>query len=135
MRVTAAKGLRGLKLLLVDDNDDWRDSLSEVLGSYGAVVTACASVAEARRALQQQSFDVLLSDIHMPDEDGWSLIAFVRTSTSSGLGSRLGTVAMSTCDDPSFRARIKSAGFDAFISKWSPIAALVCRLEELAASR
>jgi CheY-like chemotaxis protein len=134
MRATAAKGLRGLKLLLVDDQDDWRDSLGELLGSYGAAVTSCPSAAAARHELQQRSFDVLISDIHMPIEDGWSLIAFVRESESRRRP-RLPTVAMSTCDDLAFRARIESSGFDAFISKYSSIAAIVCRLEELTASR
>jgi CheY-like chemotaxis protein len=134
MRVTAAKGLRGLKLLLVDDQDDWRDTLSELLGSYGAAVTSCPSAAEARHELQQRSFDVLISDIHMPVEDGWALIAFIRESECQRRP-RLRAVAMSTCDDAAFRARVANAGFDAFISKYSTIASIVYRLEELTASR
>lgn len=133
MRVAAAKGLRDLKLLLVDDQDDWRDMLGELLGSYGAAVTSCPSVAAARHELQTRSFDVLISDIHMPFEDGWSLIAFIRESERQRGPRRLPAVAMSTCDDPVLRGRVHSAGFDGFISKYSTIAAIVCRLEELAA--
>lgn len=70
--------IEGLHVLVVDDQEDTRVLLAVVLEKLGARVTAVESVAEALPALQQLRPDVLISDIGMPGEDGFTLIQRVR---------------------------------------------------------
>ncbi|MEH2168622.1 MAG: response regulator [Nostoc sp.] len=71
--------LMGLQVLVVDDNDDTRDFFSFVLEQFGAIVTAVASGDEALEALTQSKPDILLSDIGMPQMNGYMLMQQVRT--------------------------------------------------------
>ncbi|MDZ8088478.1 MAG: response regulator [Nostoc sp. DedQUE12b] len=71
--------LMGLQVLVVDDNDDSRDFFSFVLEQFGAIVTAVASGYEALQALTQSKPDILLSDIGMPEMNGYMLMQQVRT--------------------------------------------------------
>ncbi len=73
-----APSLEGLRVLLVDDEEDARVLLAEVLIGHGAKVAAVASAADALREVLANSPDILVSDIGMPGEDGCSLIRKVR---------------------------------------------------------
>jgi len=81
--MTAAPGLeqpdelQGLRVLIVDDEPDARELVAEVLSACGATVVAAASVLAAKTAIEAGVPDVLISDIGMPDEDGYSLIAHI----------------------------------------------------------
>jgi len=68
----------GLRVLLVDDEDDVREALRLILQQNGMVVTTASSVREGFELLQHQQPDILLSDIAMPGEDGLSFIRRVR---------------------------------------------------------
>jgi signal transduction histidine kinase/CheY-like chemotaxis protein len=70
--------LEGMRVLLVDDDDDSRLMLKRVLESLRATVVAANSVAQAMATIGSASFDILISDIGMPDEDGFDLIRKVR---------------------------------------------------------
>ena len=70
--------LTGIKVLLVDDEPDARDLLTEVLQQCGAIVVATHSADEALRLVQRERPAVLLSDIGLPGEDGYRLISRVR---------------------------------------------------------
>jgi DNA-binding NtrC family response regulator len=61
-------------ILLVDDDQGIRDTLSMVLKGYGHKVRCAASAAEALEALRQEEFDILLVDIRLPDKDGIQLL-------------------------------------------------------------
>jgi CheY-like chemotaxis protein len=90
------KGLRtllGLRLLVVEDDDDTREVLALGLSLYGADVVAVRSSAEAIAALQKRIPDVILSDIGLPDEDGFELIRRVRAMPPSR-GGRVPAVAV-----------------------------------------
>jgi CheY-like chemotaxis protein len=67
----------------VSDNPDTRELVSFILQESGAKVTSVNSVAEALEALVRLKPDVLVSDIGMPDEDGYSLIRKVRISEAA----------------------------------------------------
>jgi CheY-like chemotaxis protein len=67
--------LRGIRVLVVDDAPDDRDLFSEILSRVGAVVETAESTASALRAVERTPPDVIVSDIAMPDEDGYILIA------------------------------------------------------------
>ena len=62
-----------MKVLVVDDAEDAREALSMLLGQYGARVTAVGSADEALAVLERDPPHVLLSDIAMPEEDGYTL--------------------------------------------------------------
>jgi DNA-binding response OmpR family regulator len=67
------------RLLLVDDNDDVRAVFQEGLQAHGFEVVAAASVNEALRLISTEKFDVLLSDLHMPDAgDGFTVVSAMR---------------------------------------------------------
>jgi len=72
------KELYGLRLLVVDDDVDTRELIDWVLRRAGAEVVCAGSVREALDALEKERFHLLISDIAMPDEDGYSLIRKVR---------------------------------------------------------
>ena len=77
-RPPVARPLRGLRVLVVDDDDDARDLLSELLTDAGAQVTRAASAAEAFTAVQAEPVHLVISDIGMPGEDGYSLVRRIR---------------------------------------------------------
>ena len=70
--------LAGLRVLVVDDETDTRQLISHSITRRGAEVKTCGSAREALELLEQWRPDVLLSDIGMPDEDGYTLISKVR---------------------------------------------------------
>jgi signal transduction histidine kinase len=75
---TAAPSLAGLRVLAVDDDEDARELLAAVLGQLGAAATVVGSARDAFGAIDREPYDVLLSDIAMPEEDGYSLLRRVR---------------------------------------------------------
>ena len=76
----AALSLRAVRILLVEDDDDTRELLRIALESAGATVGAVTSAEEARRELSGDPADVLISDIRMPEEDGYSLMQSLRSA-------------------------------------------------------
>lgn len=70
--------LTGLVILLVEDDDDSREIVSMLLQSYGAEVAEARSAAEAMEQLRRSVPDIVVSDIGLPDEDGFSLIRKIR---------------------------------------------------------
>ena len=85
--------LDGMRVLYVDDHADAREAVSELLRLQGAIVTTCASVAEAIASLDLGLPDVLVSDIAMPGEDGYSLIRRLRM-IECGRGTAIPAVAV-----------------------------------------
>ncbi|AKU98001.1 two-component hybrid sensor and regulator [Labilithrix luteola] len=73
-----SSALRGIRVLVVDDHPDARDVLKEALVSYGATVAVAGSAREAMTILPSFTPDVLVSDIGMPEEDGYALLQRVR---------------------------------------------------------
>src|ERR671932_1052256 len=76
---TTTVNLRDLRVLVVDDEADMRDLVVVILSEYGANVKVAASAAEALLVLDQFKPDVLISDIGMPDVDGYTLMRQIRT--------------------------------------------------------
>ena len=107
--------LTNFQVLVVDDDTDTLDFLSIVLEQYGAKVTAVASVKEALEALKQMQPDVLISDIGMPQEDGYGLISKVRALEAQGLN--IPAIAMTAYTSAEERMRAISAGFQAYLAK------------------
>jgi CheY-like chemotaxis protein len=108
--------LDGLRVLAVDDEADARQLLATVLERCGAEVRTCASASEALEALKQYKPDVLVSDIGMPDEDGYSLMEKVRAS-EAGRGERIPAVALTAYARVEDRLRALSAGYNMHVPK------------------
>ncbi len=76
----ATMSLRDVRVLLVEDDDDTRELLRITLQAAGASVDAVASAKDARREMMEEPPDILISDIRMPEEDGYALIRSLRTA-------------------------------------------------------
>ena len=112
--------LDGLRVLLVDDEAEAREIISTVMMRTGAEVTACKSVSEALATLLEWKPDVILSDIAMPDEDGYSFIGKVR-SLPREKGGATPAAALTAYARDVDRRQALAAGYQMHIAK--PIAA------------
>jgi CheY-like chemotaxis protein len=108
--------LRGLSVLVVDDAPDTLRMLATLLGEAGAHVHSAESARAALALLMQQRPDVLISDLAMPGEDGFSLIAKVRALPPE-LGGEIPAIALTAHVRLADRARALAAGFQMFIAK------------------
>jgi len=105
-----------LRILVVDDNADGRTLTSLVLTQAGASVKAVASVREALQMLEVERPDALVSDIGLPDEDGYGLIRQIRQYEAEH-GGFLPAVALTGYARAEDRARSLAAGFQAHVPK------------------
>jgi signal transduction histidine kinase/ActR/RegA family two-component response regulator len=108
--------LDALRILIVDDNPDGRSLSSLVLTQAGASVKAAASVREALQMLEVERPDALVSDISLPEEDGYALIRQIRQYEAEH-GGFLPAVALTGYARAEDRARSLAAGFQAHVSK------------------
>jgi CheY-like chemotaxis protein len=112
----ALPSLTGIRVLVVEDEADLRDALTLLLIDEGAEVTAVASAAEARRALEQDRPHVLISDLTMPVEDGYDLIRSIR-ALPPDRGGRIPAAALTGHVDAETRAHILQAGYQHHVGK------------------
>jgi hypothetical protein len=108
--------LLGLSVLLVDDETDSRDLLNFVLESCGAQVAAAGSASEALEVLRSENFDVIISDIGMPEEDGYSLIRKIRNLPKEQ-GGNLPVIALTAYARAEDRVQVLRSGFQMHIAK------------------
>jgi PAS domain S-box-containing protein len=106
-----------IDILVVDDDGDARDLIALLLESRGAVAHTVSSAAEALEAIRQRRPDVLLADLRMPHEDGYSLIRRLRDREREHGQQRLPAVAVTAYASPSDRERAIAAGFDWHVTK------------------
>ena len=109
--------LKGLDVLLVDDDEPTRYWIGRILENLGARVTSAGSAREALAALDVAVPDVLLSDIAMPEEDGYGLIQRIRARSedSGGLVPAVALTAYATI--PSMVAHSLKSGFQGHLTK------------------
>src|SRR5262249_1071772 len=108
--------LRGLKVLVVDDERDTCETVGTVLARAGAEVRTCLSAREALTAMDDWVPDLLVSDIRMPEEDGYSLIRKVRARETEA-GGRMVAVALTAYGGKEDRKKALSAGFQVHVGK------------------
>jgi PAS domain S-box-containing protein len=111
-----APTLEGLRILLVDDEPDTLDLINVELAQHGGDVTAVSSAAEALSLLAESEFDVLISDIGMPEMDGYELIREVR-KREVGTDVRLPAAALTAYVRVQDRMRAVLAGYSTHIAK------------------
>jgi signal transduction histidine kinase/CheY-like chemotaxis protein len=111
-----AAELAGVKVLIVDDQPDARDLIARVLEDAAAVVVSAASADEAIGLVESERPDVLVSDIGMPDTDGYELLRRVR-GLGPERGGRLPAIALTAFARTEDRTRALRAGFVAHVCK------------------
>jgi CheY-like chemotaxis protein/anti-sigma regulatory factor (Ser/Thr protein kinase) len=114
--MAASPSLEGVRVLVVDDDLIAVDLTREILMRAGAQVWGCASAGEALPMLRQCRPDVLVSDIEMPNQDGYSLIRRIR-ALAPDEGGKTPAVALSAYSRPEDRIRSLMAGFNLHVSK------------------
>ena len=108
--------LRGLKVLVVDDDLDTCEIVGAILERAGAEVRTCLSASQALTALESWAPHLLLSDIAMPGGDGYTLIRKVR-ARETAQGGRMVAMALTAYGHTEDRAKALSAGFQAHVRK------------------
>jgi len=108
--------LSGVRVLVVDDDEDARDVLSAVLSNYGAEVITAVSAIQALDILAKQNLDVLVSDINMPGMDGYELIRRVRAMKPEH-GGRIPAAALTAYARAEDRVQALQSGFQMHVPK------------------
>jgi len=116
MSVLEFRSLDGLRVLIVDDEPEAREIISTVIMRTGAEVTACTTATEALAKLAEWKPDVILSDIAMPDEDGYSFIGKVR-SLPRDKGGETPAAALTAYARDVDRRQALAAGYQMHIAK------------------
>jgi PAS domain S-box-containing protein len=122
--------LDGLRVLAVDDEPDTRELLKAGLGHCGAVVTVVGSAAEAIEALRASTPDVLISDIGMPDEDGYALMRKVRALPAAE-GGNVPAIALTAYARVEDRMQALRAGYQMHVTKPVELAELAAIIASL----
>jgi PAS domain S-box-containing protein len=107
--------LKGLEVVVVDDDDPTVQALGLALGRVGAICRLATSVPEALRLFEGGTPDLLVSDIGLPDRDGFDLIRSLR-ALDEPVRSVL-AIAVTGLVEPEEQRRIRRAGFDAYLAK------------------
>ena len=108
--------LSGVRVLVVDDDQDARDLIRRLLSDCGAEVRTAASAAEAMTEIDLETPDILVSDIGMPNVDGFELLKMVRKAERAGT-TRMPAVALTAFARSEDRTRALRAGFVAHVAK------------------
>lgn len=132
-RLSSNLELAGIRVLVVDDEEDAREVLAMMLRASGASVDQAASAEEARRAFTHQRPDVVVSDIGMPGETGYSLIESIR-ELSPDKGGKVPAIALTAYARSEDRTKALSAGFNTHVPKPVEAAELVAVVASLARS-
>lgn len=110
-------GLRGAKILLVEDDDDARGMLASVLSSAHAIVETASNAYEALTLYEGIQPDLIVSDIGMPDMDGYELIAELRKRERQAGRPAIPAVALTAYARVQDRMRALTAGFQMHVAK------------------
>ena len=130
VNTSADRSLAGISVLVVDDDQESREVVAAQLRQHDAVVLTADSAAHAFDVLQHERIDVLLADIAMPGEDGYSLLRRVRALQPAAAATipAAAITALARDDD---RRRALQAGFQLHMPKPIEPASLVAAVSEL----
>jgi CheY-like chemotaxis protein len=108
--------LLNVRILAVDDDNDTREMLRFILEQAGGEVTAVESVREAIESFQTQPPDVVVSDIGMPEYNGYALISLIRDRDEK-LGRSTPVIALTAYTSPADEKTALASGFQKYIGK------------------
>jgi PAS domain S-box-containing protein len=114
---TEIPNLSGISVLVVDDEADALDLITVELTNCGARVRAYLSAAEALAALEKSDYDLVISDIGMPEQDGYQFIRQVRTGETGVKARKIPAVALTGHARAQDRMRALIAGYDTHVAK------------------
>ncbi len=126
--------LDDVRILVIDDQEEARELVAATLSEWGARVMTAASGAKARVLLAEQSFDAVVCDIAMPEEDGYTVIRHIRAlEHERGVPplQRLPAVALTALARPEDRWQALNAGFQMHVAKPVELAELVLVISTL----
>jgi CheY-like chemotaxis protein len=112
----APLALTGLNILVVDDDEDSRFYITTVLEADGASVTAVASAAAGLKVLLELQPDILICDIAMPSEDGYTFMGKIR-ALKPDISGKVPAIALTAYSDREYRNRALEAGFQIHVAK------------------
>jgi CheY-like chemotaxis protein len=130
--------LAGVRVLVVDDQEEARLKIAETLREWGAAATAVASGREALALLNGAMFDVLVCEKAMPDEDGYETLRRSRgleRQGDVGLSERLPAIALTGLGRSEDRLQALSAGFQMQVPKPVELAELIMMIDSLTRNR
>lgn len=102
------------RVLIVDDVEQNRRAVSTFLYFFRFRATLAADGLEARALLEKEAFDLVVSDIEMPNMNGFELLAFIKKSPTFG---KTPVIMLSTLDTPEVQERCRKIGANAYIVK------------------
>jgi CheY-like chemotaxis protein len=114
--VRGAGSLRGVRVLVVDDERDTREILAVMLGRFGAEVRTAGSAVEGLATLKEWQPNLLVSDIGMPGEDGYVFLGRVR-ELAADAGGQIPAIALTAFASSQDRQRALEAGFQVHLAK------------------
>lgn len=125
--------LEGIRVAIVEDDADSRELLAAIFVAAGADVSSAPSAAEGFELVSATSPQLLVSDIAMPDEDGYSLMRRVRAAELAG-STALPAIALTAFGDEEARRRALGAGFSLHMCKPVDATAIVAAAKRLTCS-
>jgi CheY-like chemotaxis protein len=126
--------LKGLKVMLVEDEFDTREMVAEGLEQSGATVLLAATGAEALRVLARHTPDVLVSDIGMPEMDGYELLQKIRSENAPRLRT-IPAVALTAFASDEDKRKSAQAGYHAYLVKPVTLTELISTVASVARTR
>ncbi|MFP4008174.1 MAG: response regulator [Spirulinaceae cyanobacterium] len=122
---------KNIRLMIVDDHQDSQDLLVTLFEAYGAEVRAVASVSEAWQLLKWFRPHLLISDLVMPEQDGYSFIHQIRQVERRKNQAPLPAIALTAAAKPEDRDRALDAGFTQYLSKPVNLETLMATVSQL----
>jgi len=119
---TELGGLTGVRILLVDDSPDILETMCELLESEGAAVTTADGGVQGIELAEQSPFDVIVSDIGMPEIDGYKMMSIIR---GRGANMQTPSIALTGYGTLSDVEKAKAAGFTLHLRKPIDLQALI----------
>ena len=123
--------VQGLRVLIVDDDEDTRDILEMILTDAGAVVACADSVNRAFELLVSARPQIIISDIDMPFENGHSFLRNLRSVLDED-GGQTPAIALTGCTSAEDRARVLASGFNLHLAKPTTSGAVLRALADIA---
>jgi CheY-like chemotaxis protein len=128
------RSIKGVRVLVVEDDDDTREAYATMLADLGAVARAESSAADAMAALEEFRPQVILCDVAMPGEDGLSFIRKVRRLGPAHCG-QVPAAAITALANEEDRQRAAQSGFQMHVAKPIDAARLAEVVSQLAARK
>ncbi|MBW4055422.1 MAG: GAF domain-containing protein [Proteobacteria bacterium] len=119
------------KILLADDDERGRDVAQKLLQRRGYKVTAVENGAKLLEALQKEDFEIVLTDISMPDMEGTQVARIIRSGERAGIDPHIPIIAMTAHAFSEDRTRFMTAGINGYVAKRVNLAELFGQIEEL----